>query len=168
MCVNGSGVLITGEARVGKSECALELLSRGHPIIADDVVLLERRNGQLYGTAPDMFRGLLEIRDLGIIDVRAIFGDESVLDGVQIDLVIELTKDQEIVNDGKLSMCCESLTVEEIPLQKITLRVSRGRNLAVLIETAVKMLSIGYSNAAETLLTDHQRQLNTGIDTKQY
>lgn len=157
-------MLITGEARVGKSECALELLSRGHLIIADDVVLLERRNSLLYGTAPDMFRGLLEIRDLGIIDVRYIFGDASVLDGIQIDLVIELTKDQEILNDGKLSMCCETLIVEEIPLQKITLRVSRGRNLAVLIETAVKMLSIGCGGAAEKLLTDHQRKLNKGND----
>lgn len=113
-----------------------------------------------------MFKGLLEIRDLGVIDVRTIFGESLVLDGIHIDLVVELTKDQEALNDGKLSFSGETMLVAGKELRKIKLRVSRGRNLAVLIETAVKMFSFGPNDAAESLLMEHRRQLDVGSDTQ--
>jgi HPr kinase/phosphorylase len=149
-----------GEARVGKSECALELLSRGHAIVADDVVLLEREGDSIIGSSPEMFRGLLEIRDLGIIDVQKIFGKDSVISSKPIDFVIELVKDIAPSTDGSLSIGGETIDICGVSFRRVALRVSRGRNLAVLIETAVKMLADGDNTAVETLLVTHRERMS--------
>lgn len=156
-----TGVLIVGEARVGKSECALELISRGHAIVADDVVLLASENGKLVGSAPEMFRGLVEIRDLGIVDIASIYGDSYVLASTPIDLVVELEKDGDISNDGELTFGKGSVEILGSSLTCIRLRVSRGRNLSVLIETAVRMLERGNNSALETMLDSHKELLRT-------
>ena len=88
--VSGLGILITGVSGTGKSECALELLSRGHRLVADDVAEIEKKGGKLYGRSPEEIKSLMEIRGLGIIHVGEIFGTHAVADEAAVDLVVEL------------------------------------------------------------------------------
>ena len=94
LIVGGVGVLITGDAAAGKSECALDLMTRGHRLVADDIVLIDRTGDALNGKAPDNFAGLLEVRDIGIFDVRQAFGKDSYAAGTRIDLCVELKKNE--------------------------------------------------------------------------
>jgi HPr kinase/phosphorylase len=140
--INGCGVLLEGEAGVGKSETALSLLSRGHRLIADDVVLVEKRGGKVRGRAPENLSGLLALRDLGLIDVTVIFGKGSTKRTSRIDLVIEL------VNGA----CLGEVTIElpdlytsvlGVDLKKVRLRAGPGRDLATLVEAAALWIKKG-------------------------
>src|SRR5450631_3047929 len=88
----GAGVLITGKSGAGKSECALELISRGHSLVADDVVNIECEDGRLFGSAPDNFLGLIEVRGIGIFDVRQLYGDNFLRKRSEVALCIELSE----------------------------------------------------------------------------
>lgn len=153
--VYGEGILLLGESGVGKSEAAIELVKRGHRLIADDAVEIRRvSNKSLVGTAPDNIRHFIELRGIGIINASRIFGAGSVKLTEKIDLVINL--EQWDVNKAYDRMGLENHTTEILDLEipSLTIPVKPGRNLAVIIEVAAmnsRQKNLGY-NAAEDLL----------------
>lgn len=137
--VYGLGVLIQGDSGVGKSECALELLKRGHILIADDVVEVKRRIGyMLVGNSPKNIKHYMEVRGLGIIDVELLFGVGSIMDQSLIEMHVKL----ESVTSGSLGsydrtgLSAAEVHILEVPVPSLRLPVTPGRNLAVLIEVA--------------------------------
>lgn len=134
------GILIQGDSGIGKSESALELVSRGHKFISDDVTLVEKEEGQLVGKAPSMSRFFMEIRGLGIINIEKIFGPEAVLDKHTIDLVVNLKRWEEGAEYDRLGLSFpEDCRLLGICLPKISIPVAPGRNIATLIEVATKV-----------------------------
>ncbi|MHC8945744.1 Hpr(Ser) kinase/phosphatase [Advenella incenata] len=138
MDVLGLGVLITGESGLGKSELALELISRGHGLVADDAVDFSRTSPTLIeGQCPDLLRNMLEVRGLGLLDIRTIFGETSVRRKMRLKLIVHLVR----ANSEKF----ERLPIQDqtqdllgIPIRRVMLQVAAGRNLAVLVEAAVR------------------------------
>ena len=160
--VYGEGVLITGESGIGKSEAALELIKRGHRLVTDDVVELRKVSDEtLVGSAPDITKHFIELRGIGIIDVKALFGASSVKDTQSVDLVIKLEdwdKDKEYDRLGLEEEYTEYLGNK---LVCHTLPIRPGRNLAVICETAAvnhRQKKMGY-NAAQELYTRVQNSL---------
>lgn len=134
--ISGIGVLLLGESGIGKSETALELVHRGHMLVADDLVEVKRIKNKIYGYPSKVTANLLEVRGVGLIDVEAMYGVGGVLNQKRIHLVIEMEKwDQEKSYDR---LGDESLTynILGIDFQRIVVPVSAGRNLAVVIEAA--------------------------------
>ncbi|MBV1820042.1 HPr(Ser) kinase/phosphatase, partial [Bacteroidales bacterium MSK.15.36] len=128
--VYGIGILITGESGIGKSETALELIKRGHRLVADDAVDIKEIDGKLMGSSPYITSGMLEVRGLGIIDVPALYGLSSVLDIKTIGLIIHLEqwkKDQEY---DRLGIDEVNMNILNIPVRKIILPIRPGRNIA--------------------------------------
>ena len=160
--VYGEGVLITGESGIGKSEAALELIKRGHRLVTDDVVEIHKVSEEtLIGTAPEVTKHLIELRGIGIIDVKSLFGIESVKDTQSIDMVIKLedwNKDTEYDRLGMEEEYTEFLGNKVICH---ALPVRPGRNLAVIVETAAvnyRQKKMGY-NAAKELYNRVQKNL---------
>ena len=160
--VYGVGVLITGESGIGKSEAALELIKRGHRLVTDDVVELRKvSDDTLVGSAPDITKHFIELRGIGIVDVKALFGALSVKDTQTIDLVIRLEdwdKDKEYDRLGLEENYTEYLG-NKVVCHNIPIRP--GRNLAVICETAAinhRQKKMGY-NAAKELYTRVQNSL---------
>lgn len=151
--VYGVGVLITGRSGVGKSEAALELVKRGHQLVADDVVdICKVSDDRLSGESPEMVRHLMEIRGIGIIDIRAMYGIGSVLMRKSIDMVIHLEKWEEQKEYDRYGLNDEYTSIMDVKLPRITLPVKPGRNLAIIIEVAARNFSLkklGYSAAQE-------------------
>ena len=151
--VYGIGVLLAGSSGVGKSEAALELVKRGHQLVADDVVSICRvTEGRLTGEAPEMVRHLMEIRGIGIIDIRAMFGVGSVSVRKSIDLVIHLEKWIDGKEYERLGLNEEYTDILGVQVPYLTMPVRPGRNLAIIIEVAARNLSLkrfGYSAAEE-------------------
>lgn len=152
--VYGEGVLIKGESGIGKSEIALELIKRGHRLVSDDVVEIKKiTNAELRGTAPEITKYMIELRGIGIIDAKALFGMGSVKDNQKIDMVINLTRWTKETEFDRMGM---TDTYEEIlgnQLPSYTIPVSPGRNVAIIIESAAmnhRQKMMGY-NAAEEL-----------------
>lgn len=152
----GLGTLILGDSGIGKSESALELISRGHQFIADDVVQIRvTPRGDLVGTAPALSRNFMEIRGLGIINIRAIFGPRSIARQAKVDLVIRLKKwrrGYEVDRLGLKSGDGMTLLGREIP--QLAIPVAPGRNIATLIEVACKVHLLrkrGYSAPDEII-----------------
>ena len=134
------GLLIQGDSGIGKSESALELVSRGHKFISDDVTLVEKKAGKLMGKAPSMSRFFMEIRGLGIINIEKIFGPEAVLDEHTIDLVVNLKRWEEGAEYDRLGLSFpEDCHLLGVCLPKISIPVAPGRNIATLIEVATKV-----------------------------
>jgi HPr kinase/phosphorylase len=134
--VYGIGILIIGESGIGKSEAALELIKRGHRLIADDAVDIKEIDGFLYGTCPYITRGMLEVRGMGIIDVSAIYGSSSIILKKKINLVISLINWNEEENFDRLGIDKEFVEILGISVQKMLLPIRPGRNIAVIIEAA--------------------------------
>ena len=160
--VYGEGVMITGESGIGKSEAALELIRRGHRLVTDDVVEIRKINDHtLMGTSPDITRHFIELRGIGIIDVKTLFGVECVKEKQQIDLVIKL-------EDWKKEAEYDRLGLEEEYIEYLgnkvvchSLPIRPGRNLAVICETAAvnhRQKKMGY-NAAQELYRRVQANL---------
>ena len=151
--VYGVGVLLTGESGVGKSEAALELVKRGHLLVADDVVDICRvSDNRLTGEAPEMVRHFMEIRGIGIIDIRAMYGVGSVLVSKSIDLVMHMEKWVEGKEYDRLGLQEEYITILGVKVPHQLMPVRPGRNLAIIIEVAARNLSLkrlGYSAAHE-------------------
>ena len=160
--VYGEGVLITGESGIGKSEAALELAKRGHRLVTDDAVEIRKVSDEtLVGSAPDVTKHLIELRGIGIVDVKALFGAASVKDTQSIDMVIRLEdwdKDKEYDRLGLEEEYTEYLGNKVVCY---TLPIRPGRNLAVICETAAvnhRQKKMGY-NAAQELYTRVQNSL---------
>ena len=151
--VYGVGVLLTGDSGVGKSEAALELVKRGHQLVADDVVDICRVNEtRLVGEAPETIRHFMEIRGIGIIDIRQMYGIGSVLMSKSIDLEIHLEQWNEAKEYDRLGLDDKFTTIMEVQVPTLVLPVKPGRNLAIIIEVAARNLSLkrmGYSAARE-------------------
>jgi HPr kinase/phosphorylase len=138
MSVYGKGVLITGESGMGKSELGLELIRKGHVLIADDRVDVRRIHNTIYGSAPELLKGYLELRGIGIIDIERMFGASSMLDTMRIDFVVYLEKWQDGKAYKRVSMDSQfSMPILGIDIPKMVFPVKEGRNLSVLIEAAV-------------------------------
>ncbi|MBQ7909127.1 MAG: HPr(Ser) kinase/phosphatase [Elusimicrobiaceae bacterium] len=134
--VSGNGVLIRGEAGIGKSECALELIKRGHILVADDIVEVQKRWGRyLVGSCPEMLKHYMEVRGLGILDVELLFGVRATLDEMAIDMEVELTPP--VKNIDRLGVEQKTTEILGIEIPSLSIPVTPGRNLAVLIEVAV-------------------------------
>ena len=138
--VYGLGVLIQGDSGVGKSECALELLKRGHILIADDVVEIKRRIGyMLVGNSPKNIKHYMEVRGLGIIDVELLFGIGSILDQSLIEMHVKLesvASGVNLSNYDRTGLQSSEVVILDVPVPSLRLPVTPGRNLAVLIEVA--------------------------------
>jgi HPr kinase/phosphorylase len=138
MDVLGLGVLITGESGLGKSELALELISRGHGLVADDAVELSRTAPDIIeGHCPPLLQNLLEVRGLGLLDIRTIFGETSVRRKMRLKLIVQLMRSNA---DAFERLPVQDLTQDilETPIRRVMLQVAAGRNLAVLVEAAVR------------------------------
>ncbi|UCC38912.1 MAG: hypothetical protein JSV96_14005 [Candidatus Aminicenantes bacterium] len=139
------GVLIIGDSSIGKSECALELISRGHRFISDDVVQIKRKaSGKLIGTAPHLVRYYMEIRGLGIINIKEIFGTQAICKQTEVDLAIKLEKWRQGEEYDRLGLKPPEffdILGEKIP--QINIPVAPGRNIATLIEVACKVHVLG-------------------------
>lgn len=151
--VYGEGLLITGESGIGKSEAALELIKRGHRLVADDVVEIRKTNDNtLMGTAPAITKYLIELRGIGIIDVKSLFGVESVKERQKIDFVIKL-EDWKKENDyDRLGLEDEYMEILGKKVICHSLPIRPGRNLAVICETAAvnnRQKKMGYNAAQE-------------------
>jgi HPr kinase/phosphorylase len=153
LSIYGKGVVITGDSGVGKSETALELIRRGHVLVADDRVDVTRIHNTIFGKAPEILRGMLEIRGIGIIDVTKMFGASSSLDNSEIDVIIHLEKwddQKQYERVGIEEEVLENILGLEIP--KTTIPVRDGRNIAVLVESAVTNFNLklrGINSAKE-------------------
>lgn len=149
--VHGVGVLITGDSGIGKSETAIELIQRGSNLIADDMVDISCYHGRtLIGTAPELLRYYMEMRGIGIIDISQMFGAQSVKQAVEIDLVIRLEKWNERVPFDRLGLDEETVPILGVEVPLVTVPVSSGRNLAIIIETAAinsRMKELGINTA---------------------
>ncbi len=152
--VYGEGILILGESGVGKSETAIELIKRGHRLIADDAVEIKKVSAiSLVGTAPEIIRHFIELRGIGIVDVRNIFGMGAVKETEKIDLVISLEQWDEHKKYDRLGLENDFINILDIDLPHLTIPVRPGRNLAIIIEVAAmnnRQKRMGY-NAAEEL-----------------
>ncbi len=164
--VYGEGVLIMGESGIGKSEAALELIKRGHRLVTDDVVQISKVSDEtLVGTAPDITRHFIELRGIGIINVKTLFGVESVKETQTIDMVIKLedwNKDKEYDRFGLTEEYTEFLG-NKIVCHSIPIRP--GRNLAIIVESAAvnyRQKKMGY-NAAQELYNRVQNNLNRNM-----
>jgi HPr kinase/phosphorylase len=139
--VQGFGVLIKGAAAIGKSELALELITRGHRLIADDIVDFYRiAPKRVEGRCPALLQDFLEVRGLGILNIRALFGDVSVKPTKPLDLIIQLElanlqKPQEL---DRLNVKTQIEHVLDVAISKVVIPIAAGRNIAVLVEVAVR------------------------------
>lgn len=139
MDVLGLGVLITGESGLGKSELALELISRGHGLVADDAVEFSRTSPNVVdGHCPALLQNMLEVRGLGLLNIRTIFGETSVRRKMKLKLIVHLVR--ATAQDKFERLPLQDMTQEMLgcPIRKVTLQVAAGRNLAVLVEAAVR------------------------------
>ena len=152
--VYGEGILLLGDSGVGKSETAIELVKRGHRLVADDAVEIKRVSDKsLLGSAPDIIRHFIELRGIGIVDVKMIFGMGAVKNTEKIDMVINLEVWKEKKQYDRLGLNTEYTELLGIEVPSITIPVKPGRNLAVVVEVAAmnhRQKKMGY-NAAEAL-----------------
>mgnify|MGYP000261346655 CR=1 FL=1 len=164
--VYGEGILITGESGIGKSEAALELIKRGHRLVSDDVVELRKVSDvTLVGSAPDITRHFIELRGIGIIDVKTLFGVESVKDTQSVDLVIKLEEWDRDKEYDRLGLHEEYTEYLGNKIVCHSLPIRPGRNLAVIVESAAvnhRQKKMGY-NAAEECTNVYRLILHVSV-----
>ncbi|NMA24578.1 MAG: HPr(Ser) kinase/phosphatase [Clostridiales bacterium] len=162
--VYGIGLLLMGESGVGKSEAAIELLKRGHRLIADDAVEIKAVANILEGTAPELIRHYVELRGIGVIDVRQIFGVGAIKARQNINLIVNLEPWREGMLYDRLGINEQHMTILGVDVPAVTIPVKPGRNLAVILEVAAmnqRMKFMGYNAAIE-----FTRQINKHFDEK--
>ncbi|KIO49546.1 HPr(Ser) kinase/phosphatase [Nitrosospira sp. NpAV] len=162
--VLGMGVMITGESGVGKSELALELVSRGHGLVADDVVELYRIAPEtLEGRCPPMLRDFLEVRGLGMLNIRTIFGETAVRRKKNMKLIVHLQKPSSVDFNSLERLPINDVTenILDVNIRKVIIPVAAGRNLAVLVEAAVRnyVLQLRGIDSAQEFLARHQQEM---------
>jgi len=164
--VYGVGVMIMGRAGVGKSECALELIERGHRLVADDVVFIRRRGDRfLYGEGSTLLQHHMEIRGVGIFDVKNIFGVGAIRNTKRISLIVELEDWDPSKEYDRTGITEDSHTVLEVKLPKITVPVRPGRNMAIIVEVAAlnhRLKEMGFDS--EELLGEQLSQAFASTD----
>jgi HPr kinase/phosphorylase len=163
MEVQGFGVLIKGDAAIGKSELALELISRGHRLVADDIVDFYRISPErVEGRCPELLQDFLEVRGLGVLNIRALFGDNAVKPTKPLDLIIQLELADKLVPEelDRLSAKMQYERILDTSISKVNIPIAAGRNIAVLVEVAVRnhMLLLRGINATQQF-TKRQKQL---------
>jgi HPr kinase/phosphorylase len=161
MDILGIGVLLTGESGLGKSELGLELISRGHGLVADDAVDLYRvSQTALEGRCPDLLLNLLEVRGIGLLDIKAIFGETAVRRKMRLKLIVHLVRKETMDRDfERLPYEPLSEDILEVPVRKTVIAVDAGRNLAVLVEAAVRNTILqlrGIDTYAEFIARHHK------------
>jgi HPr kinase/phosphorylase len=162
MEVLGTGVLITGDSSIGKSELALELLTRGHRLIADDATEFSRvAPDTLLGTCPEMLRDFLEVRGLGILNVRAMFGASAIKQHRNLRLIVVLQDIEDAIQMDRLHGSRQIRKIQDVNIPEVTLPVGPGRNLAVLLEVAVRnhLLNAKGYDASQAFIERQKRRL---------
>ena len=155
MNIYGQGVLILGDSGIGKSETAIELLKRGHRLVADDAVEIRRISNSLFGTAPEIIRHYIEIRGVGVIDVQQLFGMGAVQFDTEIDLVIQLEQWVDGKFYDRLGLGEEKYEMLGVELPIVTIPVRPGRNLAGIVEIATmknRQMKYGYNAARDFVM----------------
>lgn len=162
----GAGVLLLGESGIGKSECALDLITRGYRLISDDSVIIKRIGDTLEGSSPPLTAEHLEIRGLGILNIRDLFGVSATGSSKTIDLCIELRRWDKMVDVDRLGLETAEEEIFGIKMPKYVLPVSSGRNLTTLVETAVRihLLKAAGHDAARKLIERHSRAVGGAAD----
>jgi HPr kinase/phosphorylase len=168
MDILGMGVMITGESGLGKSELGLELISRGNGLVADDAVDLYRINqNTIEGRCPDLLLNLLEVRGIGLLDIRAIFGETAVRRKMRLKLIVHLVRRDSFERDYE-RMPSAPLTqdVLGIPVRKVIIQVVAGRNIAVLVEAAVRnsILQLRGIDTYADFVARHHKAMENGQD----
>jgi len=166
MEVMGSGVLITGESSVGKSELALELITRGHRLIADDAPIFTRIGPSLLnGSCPDVLKNFMEVRGLGVLDIRAMYGENAIKPNKYLRLVIHLERmnAEEQQQLDRLYGSRSIKTILGVPVTELKLPVASGRNIAVMVEAAVRnhiLLENGHNASDEFIQRQQQHMIS--------
>lgn len=158
------GVLLTGASGLGKSELALELISRGHSLVADDAVELHRTGPEvLEGRCPPVLRDFLEVRGLGVLNIRHIFGETAIRPKKQLKLIIHLVAadDDYMKQLDRLSIRTETESILNVSIRSVTVPVAAGRNLAVLVEAAVRnyILQLRGKDSTKEFIERHQAMM---------
>jgi len=166
MDILGIGVMITGESGLGKSELGLELISRGHGLVADDAVDLFRINQTtIEGRCPELLQNLLEVRGIGLLDIKAIFGETAVRRKMRIKLIVHLVRRETLEREYE-RIPYEPLTQDllGIPVRKVIIQVEAGRNIAVLVEAAVRnaILQLRGINTYQDFVERHRKAMDKG------
>jgi HPr kinase/phosphorylase len=166
MDILGLGVLLTGESGLGKSELGLELISRGHGLVADDAVDLYRvSQTALDGRCPELLLNLLEVRGIGLLDIKAIFGETAVRRKMRLKLIVHLVRKETLEREFE-RLPYEPLYEEilDVPVRKAIIAVDAGRNLAVLVEAAVRntILQLRGIDTYNEFIQRHQRAMEKG------
>ena len=166
MDILGLGVLLTGESGLGKSELGLELISRGHGLVADDAVDLYRvAQTALEGRCPELLANLLEVRGIGLLDIKAIFGETAVRRKMRLKLIVHLVRKETMEREFE-RLPYEPLYEEilDVPVRKAVIAVDAGRNLAVLVEAAVRnsILQLRGIDTYKDFIERHQRAMAPG------
>ena len=162
--IYGEGVLITGDSGVGKSETAIELIKRGHRLVADDAVELRRVTDKLYGKAPELIRHYMELRGIGVIDVQQLLGTSAVKLESQVDLVVHLERWREDKFYDRFGLDEEKVNILGLEVPIVTIPVQPGRNLATIVEVAAvnnRNKKYGF-NAAQQLADELERHAMEG------
>ncbi len=165
----GIGVLLLGESGIGKSECALDLITRGHRLISDDTVLVKRIGDKLEGLSPEIIQGHLEIRGLGIINVKDLFGISAVGNNKPIDLCIHLKAWNKVDEIDRLGADTHTEDIFGVQVPKVILPISPGRNISTLVETAVRvqLLRAGGYDGAQKFIERHTEMLRREAQQKE-
>jgi HPr kinase/phosphorylase len=166
MDILGLGVLLTGESGLGKSELGLELISRGHGLVADDAVDIYRTSQTtLEGRCPELLQNLLEVRGIGLLDIKAIFGETAVRRKMRLQLIVHLVRQSTMEREFE-RLPYEPLYEEvlELPVRKVVIAVDAGRNLAVLVEAAVRntVLQLRGIDTFQEFVARHQKAMERG------
>jgi HPr kinase/phosphorylase len=171
MEVMGIGVLITGGAAIGKSELALELITRGHRLIADDIVeIYEISPDTLEGRCPSLLQDFIEVRGLGILNIRALYGEVAVKPKKTLRFIVHLEKSADITKENydRLQMQRDTQEILGINIPKVRIPVAAGRNLAVMVEVAVRshILHLRGISSSQQFIERHDQYLNAPPDNK--
>ena len=169
--VDGMGVLLNGKSGIGKSELALGLINRNHQLVADDSVNFYVKDNRIYGKCPDLLQDFLEVRGLGILNIRAMFGDASLCHEHPLDFIIEVFQptDEELHSIDRLHGIQTSKNLLGIDIKQVSIPVAPGRNLSILVESAVinfRLQTSGYY-AVNDFSKRHEHYMYTQPDGKE-
>ena len=163
--IKDKGILIIGKSGIGKSELALDLIDRGNKLIADDSVAFYKQDkNTLIGQAPSLLKNMMEVRDLGILDIKKLFGDRSVIKKEKLFLVIELKSFQKKIVYSRLTMNINTYKLFDITVPKIELPVNQARHISLLIETAVKNYILLNKGSNTTEIFSQKLNLQLSLD----